>query len=182
MKVIVASENPVKLAATKMAFEKMFPEVTFEFLTSKSESGVPDQPMSDEETLCGAMNRIEHVKGIFPEADYWVGLEGGAEDKGEELELFAWMVVRSKDGRLGKGRAATFFVPKAMADLVRGGMELGHAADQVFNESNLKQRQGTIGVLTNDLVTRRDYYEQPLIIALVPFRHPDQYPLGERQI
>ncbi len=61
-KIIVASKNPVKINATKVAFEKVFPQETFEVIGMQVPSFVSDQPMSDEETLEGAINRAENVK------------------------------------------------------------------------------------------------------------------------
>lgn len=51
--VLVGSTNPVKLNATKQAFAQCFPDKVFEFETCEVESGVSDQPMSDEEARQG---------------------------------------------------------------------------------------------------------------------------------
>ncbi len=47
-KVIVASENPVKVSVAKRAFSSVYPDEEFKFIAIKSESGVPDQPMNEE--------------------------------------------------------------------------------------------------------------------------------------
>lgn len=57
MKVIVASQNPVKINTTKLGFQLMLPDEEFEFIGVKADSGVSDQPMSNEETLNGAKSR-----------------------------------------------------------------------------------------------------------------------------
>jgi inosine/xanthosine triphosphatase len=49
MKILVGSLNPVKINCTKSAFEKYFKEVEVIGYTVKS--GVPDQPISEEETF-----------------------------------------------------------------------------------------------------------------------------------
>ena len=53
-KVIIASKNPVKINATKKAFEEVFNE-HFEFEGVSADSSVSDQPMSNKETLQGAL-------------------------------------------------------------------------------------------------------------------------------
>lgn len=63
-----------------------------------------------------------------------------------------------------------------MAQLVRDGKELGDANDIVFNETNSKQNNGAIGLLTGDIVTRQTYYEHCLLLALVPFMNPNLFP------
>lgn len=175
-KVIVASKNPVKINAAKAAFEKSFPNEDFNFEGVSVPSGVRDQPMTDDETFLGASNRVKNARKAVKEADFWVGLEGGLEEKNGEMEAFAWMVVQSKDGIVGKGRAATLILPNAVAELVRQGKELGDADDIVFGKTNSKQANGAVGLLTGDLVTRSDSYETAMIYALIPFKNPDLYP------
>lgn len=172
-KVIITSKNPVKILAVKNAFTQFFPDEAFDFESISIPSDVPDQPMGEEETLQGAENRVNNAKLEF-EADYWVGLEGGVSIKGDELEAFAWMVVLSREGK-GKGRTGSFFLPPKVTRLVHLGKELGEADDIVFGQSNSKQKGGAVGLLTNNLVTRTIYYEQALLLALIPFINKEQY-------
>lgn len=174
-KVTVSSTNPVKINATKSAFEKMFPEEQFEFEGVKVESGVSDQPMTDEETRKGAINRAQNATVAFPDADYWVGLEGGIEVAYGEMRTFAWIAIVDTQGRLSTEKSVSHMLPPAIAKLVSEGKELGDADDQVFQRRNSKQTNGTIGYLTNDLVTRTSIYTDAVILALVPFRHQELY-------
>ena len=57
-KVLIASRNPVKINATKKAFEEVFTD-RFEFEGVSADSLVSDQPMSNDETLKGATNRLQ---------------------------------------------------------------------------------------------------------------------------
>ncbi|OGD08297.1 inositol monophosphatase [Candidatus Amesbacteria bacterium RIFOXYB1_FULL_44_23] len=174
-KVIVASTNPVKIKTTEIGFAKMFPNETFKMEGVSAKSGVSDQPMSDEETLLGATNRANNVSMVAPEADYWVGIEGGLSEINGEMEAFAWIVIKSKDGLIGKGKTGSFFLPRKMVELVKTGKELGEADDIVFNKVNSKQANGTVGNLTNDVITRTTYYEPAVILALIPFNNPELY-------
>ena len=114
-KVIVASTNPVKINATEIGFAKIFPGETFNVSGVSAPSGVPDQPMSDNETLKGAINRVENVSKLEPSADYWVGIEGGLQPIGKEIRASAWIVIKSKEGVVGKGRTGSFFLPKKIS-------------------------------------------------------------------
>jgi inosine/xanthosine triphosphatase len=140
---------------------------------------VPEQPASDAATVLGADQRARKAFQDFPDAEYWVGVEGGIEDLTNEMAVFAWIVVLSKDaeGRLrtGKARTGTFFLPLPVADLVREGKELGLADDIVFGRSNSKQENGAVGILTGDVVDRALLYEQGVILALIPFKNPGLY-------
>ncbi len=174
-KIVVASKNPVKISAVEAGFRKMFPEDQFDIIGVPAQSNVADQPMTDSETFQGALNRADNAFIHTPEAEYWVGIEGGVEEKNGELEAFAWVVIRSHKKTYGKGRTSTFFLPTQVAELVKDGKELGHASDAVFQEDNSKQKQGTIGILTNNVIDRKTYYIDPVVIALIPFKNPTLY-------
>jgi inosine/xanthosine triphosphatase len=172
--IVIASANPVKMEATRLGFEKMFPLESFELHSVTTPSGVRDQPMTSQETEQGAYNRACAAAKVMPQADYWVGIEGGIEELGEEMAAFAWVVVYSPH-LTGKGRTGTFFLPPTVASLIRQGKELGEADDIIFNQNNSKQVNGAIGILTGDVIDRTRLYEHAVILALTPFKNPDLY-------
>lgn len=174
-KVIVASANPVKIKSTEIGFAKMFPGETFVISGDPAASEVPDQPMNDAETVKGATNRADNVSKLKPDADYWVGIEGGLQLTDDGLSAFAWVVVRSRDGKIGKGKTGSFFLPLNVAELIRQGKELGEADDIVFGTNNSKQANGAVGILTGDVLTRTTFYEPAVILALIPFKNPELY-------
>lgn len=174
-RVLVASANPVKLTATQQGFEQMFPAETFEVLSFKNQVHITSQPMSNEETLQGAWKRANNIRALAPDADYWVGIEGGCEDKPIGLSAFAWVVVLDAN-HCGRGRSGEFFLPEKVAELVRQGVELGEADDIVFSRNNSKQGNGAIGLLTENAIDREDLYVPAVIFALVPFKNPELYP------
>lgn len=171
--VAVASKNPVKIESTKLAFTKIFPNQSFKFQGFSVPSDVPIQPLGEKETLAGAKNRVMNLSKIT-NADYYIGIEGGSKKIGKEMETFAWVVIKSKH-KLSKSRTASFYLPKKIIDLVNQGKELGEADDIVFNRKNSKQSNGAVGILTDDVVTRTSYYEQAVVMALIPFKNPDLY-------
>jgi len=85
------------------------------------------------------------------------------------------MVVRGKDGKIGKGRTGVFFLPKLVVDLLRQGKELGEADDIVFKRENSKQVNGAIGLLTDNIVDRAKYYQDAIVFALIPFKNKKLY-------
>ncbi|WP_162055854.1 inosine/xanthosine triphosphatase [Pontibacter pamirensis] len=172
--IVVASANPVKINAALGGLQRMFPDVEFKAVPVSVPSGVGDQPMTDAETLEGAINRVQNACEANQNADFWIGIEGGVASIGGELAAFAWVVVRSKE-LLGKARSGAFFLPRAVTELVEQGIELGTADDMVFNHSNSKQKGGAIGILTDNVLDRKELYEQAVVLALVPFRNEQLY-------
>jgi inosine/xanthosine triphosphatase len=168
--IVVASTNPVKVQAALKGFQAMFPERELGAEGISVPSGVSDQPMTSQETLQGATNRAANARQQKPDADYWIGIEGGVEETNGQMEVFAWVVVLSNT-LTGMSRTASFYLPQEVIRLVRQGMELGDADDVVFGRANSKQQNGSVGLLTEDVVTRFTYYEQAVILALIPFKN-----------
>lgn len=173
VKIVVASENPVKLGAVSEGLS-IFLNEEFEMTGVSVESGVSDQPVSDADTLSGALNRLENARHQFPGSDYYVGIEGGVENSDSGLMAFAWIVI-SNGEKIGKARTAGFFLPPEVAELVNRGMELGHADDVVFKQQNSKQQNGAVGLLTRDVITRKSLYLPAVQMAFIPFLNPELY-------
>jgi inosine/xanthosine triphosphatase len=169
--IVVASTNPVKLAAASEAVAQVFPGWVTRVVPVRADSGVPDQPMGDEQTLQGALNRLEASRREVSDAALWFAFEGGCGDVPGEpgaLHAFAWVVVT--DGRrTSRARTATFPLPPVVAALVRRGVELGHADDAVFGREGSKQSNGAVGLLSKNLIDRTAYYRHAAILALLLF-------------
>lgn len=175
-KVIIASKNPVKIEATKRAFLQVFEAYEFTFQGVDVSSGVSHQPITDEETLAGAKNRVQEAKQLVSDADFWVGVEGGVEDIEGELHQFSWTMIEGKDGKIGKGRSATYIAPPIYRKMVVvEGIGVGEVGDVVFNLKNSKQGLGASGLLTKGVIDRVELDRHGTIFALVPWIKPDLY-------
>lgn len=169
--IIVASTNPVKVAATRQGFQAMFPDIDFSVQGASVPSGVSDQPMTHAETLQGARNRAANAADAHPNAVYTVGIEGGVQLEGDALAVFAWVVVQAQNGSTGRAQTGVFYLPQEVTRLILDeGMELGHADDAVFGRSDSKRDNGSIGILTDNAMTRTSYYVNAVIMALIPFK------------
>ena len=172
--VIVASENPVKVAVAKRAVSTVYPDEEFEFLPVRSDSGVPDQPMNDE-TRQGALNRLDFIRKKHPKAHLWISQEGGIYEEGERLYNRAWIAVCDSSGYVGSASTSLFYLPPQIAQYIKDGLELGHAVDKFFDSVNSKHGIGAIGHLTDGSIDREHYYLQAAIIALSELKHKEWY-------
>jgi len=175
MRVIVASQNPVKIEATRRGFERVFsassadrPGDDIEVEGVKTDSGVSAQPMSDEETYRGAENRLAELRQQRPEADYHVAIEGGAIEVNDTIEAFAWVLIADTRGRSGESRSASYRHPRVIG-------QIGEAGDELFGETNIKQKHGVLGALTNGVIGRTELYEHAVVLALIPFLNSDLF-------
>jgi len=167
IKIIVASKNPVKINAVKIGFESMMKD-KLEVDGVSVPSGVSDQPLTDDETRIGSENRANNAKSTQPDADYWVGIEGGIDKLNGTLQTFGWITILSKK-KQGQSRSATIPLPVEVEEGLKNGEELGDIQDRLFHKDNSKQNMGTSGILTNGVLDRLELYRHAMILALVPF-------------
>ncbi len=165
--VVAATSNPAKISAILLAFEDVFGAGHCRISGAETESGVSAQPMSDEETLQGARNRVINARHHQPDADFWVAIEAGIDGQ----QAFAWMVIENASQR-GESRSASFLLPQVVAAQLHRGQELGEVMAELTGISNIKQKGGAIGALTDGRLTRTSVYHQALLLALCPLLHP----------
>lgn len=170
--IAIASTNPVKIKSVKAAFTTVFPSSTYSYIGLQVDSGVSPQPLSDIETLNGAVNRATAAKTSRPDADYWIGLEAGIEKIHHLYHSFAWIALRYQD-QLEISRTATFSLPPSVSQLIDQGLELGHAIDQIYHTTNIKHHQGAVGLFTHNLIDRSGLYQPSIIIALTRLSDPN---------
>ena len=128
MKVVVGSENPVKIKAVEEAFAKIWPNKKFNVVGVSVKSGVSNQPMSDMEAIKGATNRAKRALKAGG-GNFGVGLEGGINKVGRRWFDCGWIVIVDRKGNLGIGTSARMETPKKMLAMINKGMELGDVND-----------------------------------------------------
>lgn len=100
MKLIIATTSPPKVQAIEEAIARCpyFSGQDTEILTLKVPSDISDMPTSMTENMLGAKNRAENARNIEPDADFWIGMEGGTDFIGEKSYLFGVVYILAKNG------------------------------------------------------------------------------------
>jgi inosine/xanthosine triphosphatase len=192
--VAVGSGNPAKVESVRLAMQDAFPDAELTMFPFAVASGVSDQPIGEEETRRGAGNRAVGARDAYAKEhggaapDFAVGLEGGCGPEGTSkspgghplLSCFAYMAICGATQAAGAepsfSRTASFTLPYKVTDLMQAeGLELGDADDKIFSRVNSKQGAGTVGILTNMIIDRAQYYRHALAFALVPFMDHNQW-------
>lgn len=168
--VAVGSRNPVKIATVRAVLAAIAPHVVVTGV--EVPSGVPAQPFGDDETIRGAANRAQAALQRLG-ADLGIGLEGGCVEGPGGLRTCAWAVAIDRAGRSGTGGSLNMPLPPSVAALVRRGVELGAAIDELAGLENSKHGVGAVGVLTAGLIDRQRAYEPLVTYALAPFLAPE---------
>ncbi len=169
MKVVVASKNPVKLAAVQQAFGTYFPDETLEYSCVIVPSGVNEQPMSTEETVRGALGRARNA--CFSGYDYAVGIEGGLSFTAVNGTEYAFeqtwaAVIACKTSASEIASGPTFpILPNVLAHL-HEGKNLKDAMAEEYGTVDLGRKEGYNGWLSKNRIDRQSASHQAVYLAL----------------
>jgi len=171
MNIFVGSINPVKINAVTIAASQNWPEVVVKGFPSPSL--VSDQPRTDEETRLGSENRAKHALEAGLEAlqaatnqridsqeiYLGVGLEGGVVEFVQgELWCTVWATVVDQDDNIFSSNGSRFKLHQLIAEPIQAGGEMGPVVEKILKVSDIRKKQGMIGVVTNNLVDRTEEY------------------------
>lgn len=153
MRVAIGSKNPAKINAVKEAFK----DYPYEIVSVDAESGVSDQPMSDDETIKGAVNRAKQAAEKAA-AEIGIGLEGGVQQTPYGLMLcnFGALAVKGQEPIIAGG--ARIPLPEEIAEELLAGAELGPVMDEFANKQNVRKNEGAIGIFTNGQINRSEMF------------------------
>jgi len=141
-------------------------------------SGVRHMPLSREEIMAGARQRVEALLHIARERNetwhYFVGLEGGLDVVNERntrcVFLQNWAYVADRSGQGAFGQSGAIALPEPLARrVVDEGVELAEAIDAFAGAQGIRDAQGAWGVLTGNVITRQDAVRISVINAFAPF-------------
>jgi len=168
----VGSTNPAKVEAVRRSLARLAPECALEAVDVPS--GVGAMPLGAEATREGALARARAALELTS-ADIAFGLEGGAILDGHHAWLTAHVAALARDGRTGEAAWGRMLLPRATADRIRAGEELGDVIDDLFGAKESKRQTGAIGLLTEHAVSRTDAFADLVAMACAPFLHPELY-------
>jgi inosine/xanthosine triphosphatase len=160
----VGTTNKAKLEAVRLATKEMWPDAVINGY--EVESGVDKQPMTDDETKRGSENRAQRAfeagvkeKGEFKQQEcLGIGLEGGVTLIGNELWSTVWVTVVDQAGQLFSANGARMKLAPQIAQPILDGEEMGPLMARIMRIDDIKQKQGMLGVVTQNYISRTEEY------------------------
>ncbi|MFX0149520.1 MAG: DUF84 family protein [Candidatus Hodarchaeota archaeon] len=181
IKVLIVSNNPVKIQASREAFSCFFGNLSFDWLKvgdySRNANQLKIQPIGEEETYRASRGRVKWARTQHAFFDYYVGIEGGiAAGFQEKPRIIVYCSVGSHS-IITTVRGCEIPLPPIWYNqlLKTTQKELGDLVTKVSGISNIKQKQGAVGFLTNNVLKRVDIIKHGVIMALIPFLNPKLY-------
>ncbi len=155
MHVAIGSKNPVKIRAV----EEVFFPLEAKVISYPAQSGVRDQPLSQEETKKGAIHRAQDcVQNL--QVEYGIGLEGGVFLEEGKLYLCNWGALADTQGQVFTVNGPSFLLPIEFAEELFLGCELNILMHAKMGIQDLGAKEGAIGYYTKGEVTRCQVFTQ----------------------
>lgn len=176
MKVLVGSENSVKIQSVKEGFLRFFEHVEVEGIYV--DTGVPYQPVNNE-TFEGAKNRAENIKEINDQqhlgATFFVGIEGGVLQLLDRWFSVNVVYILDQHNRDSFATTGLYELPSALSKDLLIKTDLGHAMGELVNDNYAARERGTVALLTDGKIDRFQNQVQGITLALIPFVNDSLY-------
>lgn len=164
--VAVGSTNPIKVQAVKNAFAH--DEATI--IPCSALSHVRAQPLSDEETLQGAINRAKDCLEKT-DADIAIGLEAGIHFLQGQVFLCHWGAVVDRQGNIYFTNGPIILLPNTYKELLLAGQSLEDIMHTSTGIQDLGKKEGAIGIFTQGSLNREQVLTQITKVLIGQYRH-----------
>lgn len=137
MKVIVGTKNKDKVKIVKGALNKLNLDVDID--SAEVDSGIVEQPLDKETTRKGAINRAMRARKSKPEADFWVGLEGGLHEHDEGYHLITLACLIDKEGNQYIDEGEEIHLPDEVSNRVKKGEWFGDVIREYSKDNDIDE-------------------------------------------
>jgi len=165
MEIAIGSTNPVKIQAVKNALN----DEDICVIPCSALSKVRPQPLSNEETLQGAINRakdcLEKTKATFA-----IGLEAGVVFIQDQVYLCHWGAIMDRNENTYFTNGPLILLPSGYRKALEEGKNLEDLMHHSTGIESLGSKEGAIGVFTQNRLNREQVLTQ-IVKALIGQYH-----------
>lgn len=175
VRVLIASINPVKIRAAREAFSSFYEDLIVSNIEineiDSTRIHLKSQPLGEEETYEASRWRVKYTRNNEPGFDFYVGVEGGVVLTPHNKPRIVVYSSVGNNSTIETVRGCEIPLPhewyKRLLDAPQ--LELGDLITEISGVPNMKQKQGAVGFLTQNIVKRFDILKQSIMMALIPF-------------
>ena len=181
IEILVASKNPVKIRATREAFLSFYESVIISSMKIADIDPKGDhlkaQPVGEDQTYEASRWRVKSARSHHSRFNFYVGIEGGVVLTPRNKPRIIVYSSVGNDSFIETVRGCEIPLPQEFYKRLLSSphLELGDLMNEISGISNIKQKEGAVGFLTQNVVTRYDILKQSVIMALIPFLNPEYF-------
>ena len=169
--VAIGSTNPAKVQAVQNAFTGE----NIKVIPCSANSSVRSQPLSNEETLQGALNRAKDCLEKT-DAELGIGLEGGIVFINNQPYLCHWGALVDRNQNSYFTNSPIIQLPGHYSQALLEGQDLDSIMQFHTGISNLGAKQGAIAVFTEDRLTRSQVLSQMVKVLIGQYQYYQSKP------
>ncbi len=111
-------------------------------ISVKTDSGVSEQPMTEDETMTGSVNRAVTALCAVPEANVGLGIEVGYNPiDGGKYEIFCFASIVNNDQELLSQKSYGFILPRFHQQIIEKNISLSdHVRDYIISKESPVER------------------------------------------
>lgn len=166
IEIAIGSTNPVKIQAVKNALDNEDLCV----IPCSALSKVRPQPLSDEETLQGAINRAKDCLEKT-EATFAIGLEAGVVFLQNQVYLCHWGAIVDRNHNTYFTNGPLILLPTEYCKPLQDGENLEEIMHHSTGIQSLGAREGAIGIFTQNRLNREQILTQMVKALIGQYRY-----------
>ncbi|TSC94255.1 MAG: NTPase [Parcubacteria group bacterium Licking1014_1] len=158
---------------TKLEIIKECVDKKYNITPVEVETGISDQPLDENTTIRGAINRAK--KAIDPKQDYdfSVGLEGGLTKIGDLYYLFCVAAIVDKNDNIYVGISNKLPLPDKVSKRLANGEQFGEVIRD-FKKITKEESSEFIGYI-DELITRKKSFSTAFNISFLAYRFSREF-------
>lgn len=135
LKIAVGTTSKQKIGYLQEVLEEI--GVKAEIISGDIKSGVSDQPITEEETEAGSINRARAALTQNPNADLGLGIEVGyQQNKNGEYQMFCCTTIVDAENFIQTCTSSKFLLPKFHQEILKENKYLGEYVREYKKEVN----------------------------------------------
>lgn len=171
MLVAIWSLRKPKLEAVELAFQDCpyFQWKHIKYEARKTASNVSDTPLSLEEIMLWAKNRVKSLRNEVENADFYIWLEWGVSKIWEKYFLLWVTYIENTDWTWHYGFSQMIEIPsKIQYELYENKRDLSELINELADKNEVRSNNGTFGELSDDMIARADSFKNSTQTAIAP--------------
>ncbi|OGY12215.1 MAG: hypothetical protein A3A58_00580 [Candidatus Blackburnbacteria bacterium RIFCSPLOWO2_01_FULL_41_27] len=170
MKIALGSTSIDKANILKEILGEFFKDL--EFQTYDVSSGITDQPLDEETTITGAINRAQTIRERNIKSDLFVGLEGGLSLIHNNYFLVCVVALINKKGDLFLGISSKLRLPKEVSEKIKKGERFGNVVREYQHKN---KNDSVLYKFTECLINRKKLFSEAISNACAEYRNSSYF-------
>lgn len=172
MLIAIWSTRKLKIEAVESTIQKCpyFPWQNIKYKTQKVDSDVSDMPLSIEEIMLWAKNRVKNLRIEIDNADFYIWLEGWTSKIWDRYFLFWTTYIENQDWKWHYGFSPMMEIPDNIAEeLYTHRKDLWDVIEEYSNKQDVRSNNWTLWELSDDMIKRAESFTVATQAAISPF-------------